>query len=669
MTTKNGESNDWVGAISKRPVALGTFNDWLKPELIGLTDQELEAYQVKFLAMKFYCEGVPIKDVVVATGISRQCINYYAARCMQLAPDGVWWGCRALLPHLHIKDYCRTKVVGPKLPEAQGGHAGALGAVFYKYPELEKRFNRKILSYHDPDTKNEFRIRSKTLHKIFLDLLKEFGIKEHEWPFNTKCLGQHSIGDHIRNVRDGNFGRIVSNEGEREAKAHMAVGKGQRPGLIYTEPYDAVEIDAYKFDCHSSVQMKAPNGTYIQIRISRIWVVLMCDCASGVTLAYKCVFRSEISSTDVVDVMRYSIVGQPKPEPVIKGLIYPEGSGLPSEVIPECKGALFTVVKFDGALAHLSEKVTNEARKELGYFWTVGPPGHFERRPCVEHLAGLLSNNVFCRLLSTTGHGPNNGRADNCEKIATQTPILAEHLLHLLDVEVAQHNARISEGLFFLSPLEYIRQKLEKDQRHFLVRTLPDSDSRGVTILQLKKIVTVRGNKDSGRHPYVQFLRVHYTSGYLHEAWAMIGEKVVLHIDENDLRLVTAFTLEGFSLGKLTAVGKWADTKHDMRTRKAINSKMMDRTLQVSFEQDPVLVYLAFLSTSKSKKSIDIPADAATEAKRVADEGGLPLVVSLPRSEQATYLEGKPLEFSDSLIIGKKNPDLNELLKQKRLKS
>jgi hypothetical protein len=96
---------------------------------------------------------------------------------------------------------------------------------------------------------------------------------------------------------------------------------------------------------------------------------------------------------------------------------------------------------------------------------------------------------------------------------------------------------------------------------------------------------------------------------------------------------------------------------------------MMDRTLQVSFEQDPVLVYLAFLSTSKSKKSIDIPADAATEAKRVADEGGLPLVVSLPRSEQATYLEGKPLEFSDSLIIGKKNPDLNELLKQKRLKS
>jgi len=370
----------------------------------------------------------------------------------------------------------------------------------------------------------------------------------------------------------------------------------------------------------------------------------------------------------VVDVMRYSVVGQQKPEPGIEGLIYPEGSGLPNDVIPQCKGALFTVVKFDGALAHLSVKVTNAARKELGYFWTVGAPAHFERRPCVEHVFGLLSNNVFCRLLSTTGHGPNNGRAENCEEVATQAPILVEHLLHLLDVEIAQHNTRMSEGLFFLSPLDFIRQKLEKDHQHFMVRTLPDASAMGDTILQMKKTVNVRGSKKNGRHPYIQFMKVRYTSSYLHDAWAMIGSKVVLHIDENDLRFVTAFTMEGFLLGKLVAVGKWADTKHDLRTRKAINSKVADRTLQVSFEQDPVLAYLAFLSKSKSKKSIAISADSATEAKRVASEAGAPLVVSGSANNSIPALEGKPLEFSDSLIIGRKIPDLNELLRKRRLK-
>jgi len=668
MNNKDVEANSWAESLSKRAIAFGTFHDWQKPELIGLTEVELEDFQSKSLAMKLYCEGVPIKDIVAATGINRQCINYYAARCLQSAPDGMWWGCRALLPYLHIKNYRRTKSVAPKLSEAQGGHAGALGMVFDKYPELEKRFNLKILSHVDPESENEYAIKPKTLHKIFLFLLEEFDIHGPEWPFNTKWLGQRSICEHIKNVREGNFSRVVRNEGEREAKAHMAVGKGPRPGLIYTEPFDAVEIDGYKFDSHSSVLMKAPNGTYVAKRISRIWVVLMCECASEAVLAYKCVLRSEVSATDVIDVMRYSIVGQSRPEPVIEGLIYPEGSGLPNEVIQECKGALFTVVKFDGALAHLSEKVTNAARKELGYFWTLGPPGHFERRPHVEHLFGLLSNNVFCRLLSTTGHGPNNGRADNCEEYATQAPVLAEHLLHLLDVEIAQHNARISEGLFFLSPLDFIRQKLEQNRHHFLVRTLPDASDRGVTILQLKKIVTVRGNTKNGRHPYVQFLRVHYTSNYLYDAWPMIGKKIVLHIDENDLRFVTAFTMEGFLLGNLVAVGKWADTKHDMRTRKAINSKMADRTLQVSIEQDPVLVYLAFLSASKSKKSVVIPADAVTEAKRVATEAGVPLVVAEPQPASVPVIEGKPLEFSDALIIGKKVPDLNALLKNRRFK-
>lgn len=660
---------DNSGKLDLRASALGAFHDWPKPEILALTKQEQEAYKIRFNAMKLYCEGVPVKDITTATGLRRQMIYHYLNRCMALAPDGIVWGCRALLPYLHTKAYSRELQPSAKLPEAQGGHAGSLSWLFNRYPGLEDKFEKEIFPEKASGRANEYRASVQTLHKVFLKLLEEYNVPTDGWPFNTKYCGIRTIAKYVMDKRDQYRNRVIYREGESEAKAHLAVGKGHRPVLIYTEPFDAVEIDAYNFDCHSSIKIQTPAGTYITVKIARIWVVAMCDCASEAVLAYKCVFRSEIAATDVIDVMRYSIIGTPNPNPVIKGLVYPEGSGLPCEVIDGCKGALFTTVKFDGALAHLSEKVTVQARKELGFFWTVGPPGHFERRPFVEHLFSLFSNNVFCRLASTTGHGPKNGRAPNSEDAAVKLPILADHLLHLLGVEIAQHNARVSEGLYFISPLEFIRQKLSKDNTHFVPRTLPVSGIEGDTILQIKKVVTVRGSRSKGRRPYIQFLRAHYTSSYLSDAWGLIGKKVILHIDENDLRAVSAFSIDGSPFGHLVAVGKWADTKHDLRTRKAILSKLADRTLQVSTEQDPVLVYLEALTKVTHENPIPVSSGAATEARRVAGEGGVPLKLHEENTDASLSKLGKELEYSDSLIIGSRIPDLNELLKKKRLRS
>jgi hypothetical protein len=654
--------------MSNKMVALGTFDSWSKPDLTSLTAPEKERYEQKYSAMRLYCSGASTQEIVNATGLKRQSVDYYAKRCMQAAPDGSWWGCRALLPNILINGYHRTKPAKPKLTECQGGQSGVLTQTFEKYPGLEDDFIKLVVASEKTKNVSEYKERSVTYHHAFLHLLKARGATNNEWPFYTKHLGRRSVSEYVKQVKLDNLHRVIMNEGERAAKAHLSVGRALRPTLVFTEPFDAVEIDAYKWDCHSSVQFKTPDGLYTNVRISRLWVLMMVDCASKAILSYKCVFRSEVAATDVIDVMRNSIQGQPRPEPAIEGLIYPDGSGIPSAVLEHCKDIVFSTVKFDGALAHLSEKVTNTARKELGYFWTLGSPGHFERRPHIECVNGLLSTNVFCRLPSTTGHNPNNGRADRCEQVATQVPILADHLMHLLDVEIAQYNARISEGLFWLSPLEFIQQKMAKDHQHFLARRLPQSSDEEGGVLQMKKIVIVRGSVKQGRHPYIQFLRVRYSSVILSDAWGLIGEKILIRIDENDLRVITAYTLKGCLLCKLIAIGKWADTRHDLRTRQAINSKMSDGTLQVALGQDPVQVYLAFLST-RAKGGAVIHAGTATEAKRVADEAGMLLTATEPPLTFNVVEEGRPLEFSDSLIIGKENPDLNEILNQKRRRS
>lgn len=649
--------------MSLKESARGTFDDWPKPDLTGLSDWDIENYQRKYTAMRLYCSDASIKEIQNCTGIHQSNIYYYANRCMKCAPDGNLWGCRALLPYLHIQGYHRTLPAKPKLSEAKGGLSGILKQTFEKLPGLEAEFIKIIKGSMKAGDVKEYRKRPTSCHREFLELLKLRGVNDNEWPFYTKHLGIHTITKFVSETKRDLQNRFIRFEGESAAKAHLAVGRAVRPSLKFSEPFDAVEIDGYHWDCHSAVQFKTPDGLYVNVRISRLWVVLMIDSASHAVLAYKCVFSSEPSAQDVIDVMRYSICGQPRPEPVIDGLIYPENSGLPNDVIGECKGVVFSVVKFDGALAHLSEKVSITARKELGFFGTLGPPAHFERRSHVEHLFALLSQNVFCRLPSTTGHGPDNGKAPNAEQIAIQIPILAEDLLHLLDVEIAQYNARISEGLFFLSPLDYIREKMAENNHNFLPRTL-GSRCQSTEILQNKHTVSVRGNGNKGRRPYIQFLRVRYSSSLLADGWGLIGKKVNIYIDESDLRVITAYTPDGFLLGKLVAMGKWADTKHDLKTRKAINSKMADRTLQVASEQDPVRVYLASLSASRRGGS-DLHAQGATEAARVATEAGIELQAMELQPNKAMET-GKTLEYSDSLIIGKPIPNLNDIINQKR---
>ncbi|MEN5109302.1 hypothetical protein ABE521_10635 [Pseudomonas sp. TWI672] len=649
--------------MSLKESAYGTFDDWPKPDLTGLTESELEDYQRKYTAMRLFCSDATTQEIRDCTGIQISNIYYFAERCMKSAPDGNLWGCRALLPNLHIKGYSRKLPAKPKLPEAKGGLSGMLRQTFDRFPGLEEEFIKIIKGSKKTGHVEEYRKRPLSCHRDFLGLLKRYGVKDDEWPFFTKYLGLRTITHFVAETKLDQNSRFVSLEGESAAKAHLAVGRGVRPQLKFTEPFDAVEIDGYHWDSHSAVRFKTPDGLYVNVRITRLWVVLMTDSASHAVLAYKCVFSSEASAQDVIDVMRYSITGQPRPEPVVAGLIYPENSGLPNAVIEGCKGIVFSVAKFDGALAHLSEKVTITARAELGFFWTLGPPAHFERRPYVEHLFSLFSQNVFCRLPSTTGHSPDNGKAPNAEQAAIQIPILAEELLHLLDVEIAQYNARVSEGLFFLSPLDYIKEKMAKDNNHFLPRTL-GSRCQPTEVLQMKRTVTVRGNSKKGRRPYVQFMRVRYSSSLLADGWGLIGKKVIIYIDENDLRVLTAYTPDGFLLGKLVAMGPWADTKHDLKTRKAINSKLADRTLQIASEQDPVRAYLAGLCAS-SQSGSDLHAKEATEAARVAAEAGIDLQITEPQANNAVTT-GKTLEYSDSLIIGKPVPDLNDIINQKR---
>jgi hypothetical protein len=659
------------GAIQNK--VCDEFKFWQEPSLSHLNSHDKEVYVFRYQALEMYSAGGRLRDIEELTGITPPQVVSLAKRCLEISPDGNPWGCRALLPRIRLAPYTRSAPPSNCTTGGRGGYAGSFGWILDQYEDFPELLRKKIFKIKGHGTVYEHKISAKTLHCVFLQTLQDLGAPIDQWPFTTELKGARTISKFLNAIMDGNFDQAVQVNEESPACAHLKVGKGVRTSLRSNQPYDVVEVDAYKTDCHTSVEFMTPEGLLTAVRITRMWLIAMIDVASGAVIIYILVFKPEVNAEDVVNLFRLALLPQrERPLPLVDGLIYPEGSGLPSEVIDECKGALWSVIKFDGALAHLAEKITDLSRKELGYSWNVGPSQHFERRASIERLFADFSNGIFSRMPSTTGHGPGKGRADKAEQIAVTTRIIADEIRHVLDVEIAMHNARPTEGLY-MSPLEYIRQKITANNNHLILRKLPNADVQNSSeILVRKQRVYVRGGRKTGRAPHIQFARVKYTSDQLRQAANLVGKQILIEIFEEDIRYLNAFTLQGESLGKLVAMGHWADMKHSLTTRQAINKLVSQRVVIIAQGQNPVQVYMEHLTTknkaARKKSKSPLSSRQATEAKRLSDETGLSLNIHDPvvGAEYPSILSIDPESKNHSSFAPM--PDLNKLLGKNKLR-
>lgn len=666
----NGDHNKW------RKRAAGQFDSWLKPDISNWSEKKKEDYLNTYRAMELYCAGEPLHDIEAVTGLSGSLVVYYVKKCLADSPGGQPWGCRALVHGNHTAPYERTCPLAKKLAEDQGGLAGALTFTLNRYPELEELLQGEICKLKKTNKYHEPKISPGTLHKIFIKTLEGLGAPGDEWPFTTKWRGVRSISNYMNVILMENFGHSVSVRGDRAARAHLQVGKGKSSLISAPDPYDAVQMDAYYTDCHLSVVFKTPEGTEVSVLINRLWLIVLIDVASNAVLAYKLVYRSQVAAADVIDVMRLALQHEhQRPPPVIPGIEYPENGGFPQDCFPECRHALWSFLMLDNALAHLAKKISELARKELGFVVNYGPVAHPMRRPDIERYFKELASRFFWRLISTTGSNPFNGRVENAQEIAVSENVHDDALHHLIDIEIAQYNCKPTEGLSFLSPLEFIGQKLRINNAHLMLRTLANVPIEGAnTILHVKEMVYVRGGGKSGRLPHIKLDRVRYTSGMLKDAAELIGTKISILINENDMRTVEAFTLDGMPIGTLVAEGRWSLSAHDRRTRRAINSLLAQRLLVVTQGEDPVYAYGLYLGriNKKGKKSkqgkAPISPRSATEAKRVADEAGfVPTLCEPDVLAELDVGKGK-LHTVVSSGLTSEMPDLNKLLRSRKVK-
>jgi hypothetical protein len=524
-----------------------------------------------------------------------------------------------------MENYKRTSPIKPKFPESKSGYAGVFANLLTKYPDLELVLVRKILKLKHEKAVYEHRISPKHVHKEMMDYLKRKDHPKYEWPYGTKLLGSKIIGKFVQKILSQNFDRGVAVNGETAAQAHLMVGSGKDALLTYEYMMEAAEIDSYHIDSHFSIGFENGDGLISYVPIERINIMALVDRVSTAVWWFVVVFSSEVSAADVVRLLTESLrAGLPRPSKEVLGMKLSGDIGFPVEIFPELAHTLPTVLMPDNALANLADAVSNVLRKKMGYSLCYGPPGHFETRPNVERAFKELAVQIFQRLPSTTGSSPGSGRAQGSSVVSANLKMDASLIEELAFYHFALSNATPSEGIGMLSPNEYIRQKLNKDERHYTPRTVLQESISKMTNYSITETVIVRCYPKRGVRPYIQLDRVHYSSSVLRESAWLAGKKILVEVDEQDMRTVKAYWPDGSLMEVLTAIGKWARTKHSRKTRKAINSLITQRLLIVSEFDDPIILYMSLLSEiAQGKKTPDVAMSnvrAATEHKRVEVE-------------------------------------------------
>jgi putative transposase len=667
-------------AKSKRRGRFELFSDappidtWPTVLASALSEGQREVYELRSKAISMYAEGYPVAEIYNVTGIQRSMLPFLARRCISPSPDGRIMGFRALIPYYNPKEYKRTATTSTKLPEAKGGMSGTFNQLLQQFPELEKKLIQLILKRNDPSRLiHAKKIRARDLHHFFINYLRSKNIDSSQWPFNTKYLGYRTIERYIKRILDQSFDRAVTTREERAAIAHLSVGTGYEKFLAFEEPYDVVQLDAYCIDAFFTSEFLTPEGTTQTQQLARLWFLALIESCSGAILSHSTVYRSEVGADDVLLVLKKAVNAPSRTEITIPGLQYPLVGGLPSEAIPQCQGAIWGMLLLDGALSHLATAVHVRARSVLGCSVNWGPVAHFERRPDIERFFLTISENVFKRLPSTTGSNPGKGRAQLAEQNAVTYKIDAEENEQLIAIEIANYNATPSEGMSYLSPIDVLRNYTVRKADHFLLRHLPSRPGQSTVVIPLVIKRKVRGSRITGRHGYIEIDKARYTNPVLAKTGGVIGMELSIEMDEEDWRFGKAYLPDGSEIGILKAGGRWGDTKHSRKTRKAILALIARRILVLSEQQDPIQAYLNYLATSKQKRKVKgkgkplLAPKQATEAHRVSKESGLQKKI-LTETQFAISKEPSLQELKNSrpTLMGGPVPDLNQLIKSKR---
>lgn len=568
-----------------------TTKDWPKVLVENLSESNKEIYLKRKMAVDMYLDNNKLlSEIENKTGIKPNDVRRLVKRCLSFDKKGSIYGYTALIPYKRIKQYTRK--------ENSMGYVGAFSQLLDQYPDICEFIKNQYYSLNKNEI-NEPNIKVNTLHKKFLKKCIRLGIKETDYPFTTKDKGKRSLYRYINDLNNNHYRKYAKRYGEDAHQRLSSTGIGTVNNPLITRPYQQVQFDGHKIDVLISIKFKTTEGDVIIKPLSRIWLLAIIDTATRVILGYHLCLGTEYSAADVLKCIENSIVPKEKMKLKIKDLKYPENGGYASLCIPETQWAMWDEFLYDNAKANLAQNVIEKLTQITKCAVNAGPVATPERRGIVERFFGILEERGYHRLINTTGNNPKDPRRKNPEKSAMEYEITEDEIEELTEILIANYNNTPHNAIHGFTPLEVMSQRINRGQ---IPRVLSENERNEVIFLSINAVRTVSGNIKTGRRPYITYEGVEYRNDVLSRMPDLIGTKLTLLININDLRTIKAFLPDGSEFGILTAKGKWSVRPHSLKMRQEINKLRKDINLNISMYDDPIEIYHQHL-INKSKEN------------------------------------------------------------------
>ncbi|NUU75389.1 hypothetical protein [Paenibacillus xylanilyticus] len=572
------------------------LSQWSTVNIDKLSKHNQIVYEKRKKAVEMYFADHSHFEIEDKTGLHRNEVARLVKRCLALDAQKAPWGYRALIPNKRITVYKRENL--PNAEFESSGMNGSFELLLETYPTIRDEIHRlyyrkKSRSVSDPVT------RGKDIHRAMVKECRKVGLKApNDYPFNTKEVARRSLYSYLKTLEDHDINKASGRYGQDISKLIKSTGSDE----VYRQiirPYEQVQFDGHKIDLHAVLVLKTPEGDDIYTVIDRIWLLVIFDVGTRTILGHYLSFNREYSSTDVLHCIRNSVVPWVPKILTIPGLQYPTDGGYPSTIIEETQWAIWDEILYDQAKANLATIVKDRLKQVVKCRVNPGKVGFPIKRAHIERWFGIFEENGFHRLPSTTGSNSKDPRRANPSKLAKKHRITVQHVEELVDVMIADYNGTEHEGVNFMTPLETMKSRLQ----NFSVNQLPEEQRNEVAFLSLQTTREIKGDVKHGRRPYIQYENVRYTSSLLSRSPGLIGKKVDIFVNVDDLRVIRAFLPDGSELGKLKAAGKWGITPHTLQVRREIFRLKRKKLIRYSSSENPIEVYQKFLGEGAKTSS------------------------------------------------------------------
>lgn len=507
MSSRFFENEEYIGYMDEIDTS-----KWPSVLVDNLSKENQELYLRRKEAVDMFLDRIPLKDIENKTNFHRNTIANFVRKCLQKDSNGNILGYTALIPYKTIKPYIRKE-------KKVSNYNGIFSQLLTNYPELKEYIEDIYLGRKKNLEKNP---SPAIVYQKLINKCHKLGIRENEYPFNTKDVGRRSLYRYLNNLKLTHTTLYANRLGDDIYNSLKSTGVGIQNNPEISRPFQQVQFDGHKIDAIISIKFTTLEGDIIEKTMSRIWILAIIDVATRVILGYHICLNTEYSSEDVLRCIDNAIRPKESVNLTIPGLKYPDNGGFHSTAIPETRWAIWDEFLYDNAMANLSKIVTKNLTQIVKCNVNAGPAATPERRGIIERFFKTLESRGYHRLVSTTGSSIKDPRKKGSEESAIKYEISASEIEELTEILIANYNNTPHSGINNFTPLELMKQRVE---RGLIPNIIPQSARNDINFLALKVDRIVRGGVDKGRRPYIHYEGVDYRSDLLANSQHLVGKK------------------------------------------------------------------------------------------------------------------------------------------------